>query len=136
MFNVCPACGEYTDAKEVLNQPPRAMCPDCNYEQKFLSLPLFVITGASGAGKTTAALELVSATKDFVILDQDILWNDAFNEPDNDYRLFRNTWLRMVKNINQAGKPVVLVGSAIPQQFESCPERRYLRSIHYLALVC
>jgi broad-specificity NMP kinase len=136
MFNVCPGCGEYTQAKEVVKPPVRAVCPVCGYEQKFLFLPLFVVTGASGSGKTTAALELVSKTQDFVILDQDILWNDAFNEPDNDYRLFRNTWLRMVKNIQQAGKPVVLFGSAIPQQYEACPERRYIRSIDYLALVC
>src|SRR5262249_23524488 len=44
--------------------------------------------------------------------------------------------LRMVKNIHQAGKPVVLFGSAIPQQYESCTERRYIQGIHYLALVC
>lgn len=136
MFNVCPGCGEYTDAKEVMNTPVRAVCSVCGYEREFLSLPLYVITGASGSGKTTAALELIATTQDFIILDQDILWNDAFNKPDDDYRMFRNTWLRMVKNIHQAGKPVVLFGSAIPQQYESCIERRYVASIHYLALIC
>lgn len=136
MFNVCPGCGEYTDVKEIINKPVRAVCPVCGHERQFLSLPLFVITGASGSGKTTAALELITTTHDFVILDQDILWNEAFNEPESDYRAFRNTWLRMVKNIHQAGKPVVLFGSAIPQQYEPCIERRYVSSIHYLALVC
>jgi hypothetical protein len=29
----------------------------------------------------------------------------------------------------------VLVGSAVPEQFESCPERRYFSDIHYFALV-
>jgi broad-specificity NMP kinase len=136
LFNVCPGCGEYSDAKKVIGPPIKAVCTSCGYESKFLSLPLFVITGANGSGKTTAALELIPVTQDFVILDQDILWNDAFNEPENDFRLFRNTWLRMVKNIHQAGKPVVLFGSAIPEQYESCVERRYVGSIHYLALVC
>ena len=135
MFNVCPGCGEYTDAKEIINPPGRAICTICGYERQFLSLPLFVITGASGSGKTTVALELVAGSNDFVVLDQDILWNDAFNEPVNDYQFFRNTWLRMVKNINQAGKPVVLIGSATPEQYESCVERRYISRIHYLALV-
>jgi broad-specificity NMP kinase len=133
---VCPGCGEYSDAKKVISSPIRAVCAFCGYESKFLSLPLFVITGASGSGKTTAALELIAVTQDFVILDQDILWNDAFDEPENDFRRFRNTWLRMVKNIHQAGKSVVLFGSAIPEQYESCVERRYVGSIHYLALVC
>jgi broad-specificity NMP kinase len=136
MFNVCPGCGEYADAKEIIDLPVRAVCPVCKYECRFLSLPLFVVTGASGSGKTTVALELVKTAENFVILDQDILWNDAFNAPEDDYQLFRNTWLRMVKNINQAGKSVVLFGSAIPEQYESCVERRYLKTIHYLALMC
>lgn len=42
----------------------------------------------------------------------------------------------MVKNIHQAGKSVVLFGSCIPEQYESCIERRYLSAIHYLTLVC
>jgi len=29
-----------------------------------------------------------------------------------------------------------LVGSALPEQFENCPERRYFTHIHYLAVVC
>jgi broad-specificity NMP kinase len=136
MFNVCPNCGEYNDKKDVLSLPDRAVCLNCTHEQRFLSLPLYVITGASGSGKTTAALKLIERTHEFVILDQDILWTDAFNSPDNDYQVFRNIWLRMVKNIHQAGRSVVLFGSAIPQQYESCTERRYLSCIHYLALVC
>jgi hypothetical protein len=36
----------------------------------------------------------------------------------------------------QAGYPVVLCGTAIPEQFETCPERRYFSTLHYLALVC
>ncbi|PWT94566.1 MAG: hypothetical protein C5B53_12845 [Candidatus Melainabacteria bacterium] len=64
------------------------------------------------------------------------MWNDAFNSPEDDFRQFRNTWLRIAKNIHQAGKSVVLFGSAVPQQFEFCPERRYISDIRYLALVC
>lgn len=99
-------------------------------------LPLFVVTGASGSGKTTAALKLARQMKSVVVLDQDILWNDTFNTPEDNYKAFRNTWLRMAKNINQGGRPVVLFGSAIPEQFESLNERRYFEKIHYLALYC
>jgi hypothetical protein len=45
-------------------------------------------------------------------------------------------WLRMAKNISQAERPVVLLGSAIPEQFESSPERRYFETLHYMTLVC
>jgi adenylate kinase family enzyme len=136
MFNVCPGCGAYSDAKVVIHSPGKAVCPECKHETSYLSLPLFVVTGASGSGKTTAAMELVKQTHDFIVLDQDILWSEAFNKPENDYRLFRNTWLRMAKNLHQSGKSVVLFGSAIPKQYESCIERRYIGTIYYLALVC
>lgn len=136
MFNVCPGCGEYTEKKEVLTAPDRAVCPSCGHASEFKYLPLFVVTGASGAGKTTVALSLSQSAKQYVVLDQDILWCDAFNEPDDDFMQFRNTWLRMVKNIQQAGRSVVLFGTSIPKQFETCAERRYLSAIHYMALVC
>ncbi|HNB23194.1 MAG TPA: AAA family ATPase [Candidatus Melainabacteria bacterium] len=136
MFNVCPGCGEYSDDKEVIPVPPVAICPHCQYGSPFVLLPFFVVTGASGSGKTTSALKLCRKLKDVVVLDQDILWNESFNTPDNNYKEFRNTWLRIAKNINQAGRPVVLFGSAIPEQFENLNERRYIEKIHYLTLYC
>ncbi len=136
MFNVCPGCGEYSDDKEVIPLPTVAICPHCNYGSQFVMLPLFIVTGASGSGKTTVALKLARQMKDVVVLDQDILWNETFNTPDDNYKAFRNTWLRMAKNINQAGRPVVLFGSAIPEQFESLNERRYFEKTHYLSLYC
>ncbi len=136
MFNVCPGCGEYSDDKDVIPVPPVAICPHCNYGSQFVMLPLFIVTGASGSGKTTAALKLARLMKDVVVLDQDILWNDSFNTPEDNYKAFRNKWLRMAKNINQAGRPVVLFGSAIPEQFENLNERRYIEKMHYLSLYC
>lgn len=136
MFNVCPSYGEYTEKKEVLHSPDRAVCPSCGSSTEFKSLPLFVVTGASGSGKTTVALSLVRTASEYIVLDQDILWCDAFNTPDDDFMMFRNTWLRVVKNVQQAGRSVVLFGTSIPKQFESCAERRYLSAIHYLGLVC
>lgn len=51
MFNVCPKCGEYHADKIIDNADPFAICPVCGYSNKFVKLPLFAITGASGAGK-------------------------------------------------------------------------------------
>jgi hypothetical protein len=42
----------------------------------------------------------------------------------------------MAKNIGQAGRPVVLCGTVLPEHLEVCPERRYFSRIYYLALVC
>lgn len=112
------------------------MCPECGHEHEFLQLPMFVITGASGTGKSTVMLRLAGTVQDFVCLDSDILWCDAFNKPDDDYMQYRNIWLRVVKNIAQSGRPVALFGSSTPGQFERCVERRYIGEIHYLALTC
>lgn len=93
--------------------------------QEFLQLPLFIITGASGEGKTTIALELTSITKDFNIIETDILWDQRYNSPETNYREYRVQWLRIAKNISQNGKPVVLCGTAMPNQIEECEESRY-----------
>jgi hypothetical protein len=137
VFNVCPGCGLYREDKHVDVDKQVAVCPECGHEHKFSQLPLLVITGASGTGKSTVMLRMAQgAAPDFVCLDSDILWCDAFNKPDDDYIQYRNTWLRVVKNIAQSGRPVALFGSSTPGQFEQCVERRYIGPIHYLALTC
>ena len=136
MFNVCPNCGMYSDEKSVDPKGPFAICPQCGYAHRFVQLPLFVVTGASGTGKTMVCLELVARMPECVCLECDIFWRPEFATPADDYRGFRNLCLRAAKNIGQNGRPVVLFGSAIPQQYEACPERRYFTETHYLALVC
>jgi predicted kinase len=136
MFNVCPKCGEYSVEKEIDLSGPFAICPNCHYKHPFLRLPLFIITGASGTGKSTVCLALVSQLPECVVLESDILWNPAFDTPEDNYRRYREIWLRLAKNIGQSGRPVVLAGSATPEQFENLSERRYFSTIHYLALVC
>lgn len=136
MFNVCPACGEYSVEKAIDPAGPFAVCPHCGYAHPFVQLPLFVVTGASGVGKSTVALALPDALPECVCLDSDILWGVVPATPDDDYRGYADVWLRLAKNIGQGGRPVVLLGSAVPARFELAPERRYFTTIHYLALVC
>jgi Shikimate kinase len=136
MFNVCPNCGEYHADKVIVPEGPYAVCPSCGFKHQFVYLPLFILTGASGAGKTATSLALAAKAKDFVVMESDILWRAEFNQPATDYRSYRETWLRVCKNISQAGKPVILCGAGVPAQFEQCTERRYFSTVHYLALIC
>ncbi len=69
-------------------------------------------------------------------MESDILWQDVFNKPEEDFKTYRNLWLRVAKNISQSDRPVALIGSSTPGQFEKCAESRYFSKIHYLALVC
>lgn len=134
MFNVCPGCGEYNDARQIL-PGGIARCNTCGHDHSYVKLPLFVVTGASGTGKTSALLRLHSRLPECVCLESDILWRDEFNK-DGDYREYRNLWLRVAKNISQSYRPVVLFGSTLPGQFEECNESRYFSAIHYLAFTC
>jgi len=117
---------------------PYAVCPECGYPHPFLYLPLMVVSGASGTGKSTLCNHLMGKVEGAVLLDSDILWRAEFDKPEDDYRDYFETWLRMCKNIHQSGKPVVLFGAGVgvPANLENCIERRYIAQIHYLALVC
>jgi len=122
--------------KQISEDGEFAICPFCGHKQQIKRMPLFIISGPSGAGKSTTSSQLFLKEKDYIVLDSDILWSDEFNEPETNYIRFRELWLRLCKNISQIGKPVVLCGCAVPEQFENCIERRYFSDIYYLAVVC
>jgi predicted kinase/DNA-directed RNA polymerase subunit RPC12/RpoP len=140
MFNVCHNCGLYRADKIIdsTGSGPYAICPECGHKHPFRQLPLLIVSGASGAGKSSVCRAMLGKLQDVVLLDSDILWRPEFNKPEDNYRDFFETWLRMAKNISQSGRPVVLFGAGmgVPENIEPCVERRYFSDIHYLALVC
>jgi broad-specificity NMP kinase len=136
MFNVCWACGEYSEAKEIDPTGPFAICPRCGHRHRFRRLPLLVVTGASGAGKTTVCQLLAPRLETAVVLEMDILWGHVPTEPEDDYRSYKSSWLRVAMNVGQAGRPVVLCGTVAPGSLERLTGARYFAAIHYLALVC
>ena len=99
-------------------------------------LPLFIITGASGVGKSTACEVLFQNESEYIVLESDLLWHDVYNEPDENYRKYRELWLRVCANISQIGKPIILCGCAVPEQFDVCEEKELFTKIYYLAIVC
>jgi|SRR6266498_4574099 len=138
MFNVCHNCGLYRVDKIIDPSGPYAICPECGYKHPFRQLPLLIVSGASGAGKTSVCKAMIGKLDNVVLLDSDILWRPEYNKPEDNYRDFFETWLRVAKNISQAGRPVILFGAGmgVPENIEPCVERRYFSDIHYLALVC
>lgn len=138
MLNICVQCGKYRADKEIDPSGPFAVCPECGHRQPFLQLPLFMVSGASGTGKSTALHHLLGVMNETVLLDSDILWRREFDTPGDHYQNFMETWLRVCKDISQSGKPVMLfgAGTGVPENIEPCVERRYFSNVHYLALVC
>jgi shikimate kinase len=98
--------------------------------------PLFVITGASGTGKSTVALGLAVAVREWRCLDADALWRPEYDHPEDGYQTFRSLALRAASAISSARLPVVLLSGGTPEQFETSPERHTFGEVHYLALVC
>jgi len=99
-------------------------------------LPLFIITGASGVGKSTICEVLFQNETEYIIMESDLLWHDVYNTPNDNYRKYRELWLRICANISQIGKPVVLCGCVTPEQFDVCIEKDLFTEIYYLAIIC
>jgi len=137
MINVCPNCERWTPEKEVDSLRSVVICPECNGESSFQLQPLFILGGASGAGKTATCAALTGQFTEVVVLDADILWMDYFHDPAKWPELF-DLWLRMCKNISQSGRPVLLCGAGmgVPANLQASVEHRYFSAIHYLALTC
>ena len=138
MINVCLQCGIYRPDKVIDPVGPCAICPECGFKHPFLQLPLMVVSGASGTGKSTVCQHLLGRVSQSVLLDSDILWRPEFNTPQTKFRDYFETWLRVCKNVSQSGRPIVLFGAGVgvPENIEGCIERRYFSQVHYLALVC
>lgn len=98
-------------------------------------LPLFIVSGASCAGKSTACRVLFQKEVDYIVLESDLLWNKIYDTPEDNYREYRSRWMNVCANISQIGKPVVLCGCGVPDSFESVPERQLFTTVHYLAIV-
>ena len=136
VFDVCSNCGQYAENKPVDQSGPFVVCQRCGYKYPFLQLPLFIIGGVSGTGKTTICLELVSRFTECIVLDSDLLWRAAFVDPENNHEGFRSTWLEIAANISQSRRPVALFGIADPERYEALPTRHYFSVIHYLLYTC
>ena len=98
--------------------------------------PLFIITGASCAGKSTLCEELFRSEREYIVLESDLLWQERYNTPEDGYRAYRSLWMRLCADVGQSGLPVVLCGCGVPEQFETRGERELFTQVHYLAVVC
>jgi DNA-directed RNA polymerase subunit RPC12/RpoP len=138
MLYVCHQCGAYRVDKIIDPDGPYAICPECGYKQTFRFSPLMVVSGASGAGKSVVLTRLAGKINSVIVMDSDIIWRAEFNQPEEGYRNFFESWLRIALNIGQSGRPVVIFGAGfgVPENLEMLVERRYFSDIKYLALVC
>ncbi|MCR5836969.1 MAG: AAA family ATPase [Lachnospiraceae bacterium] len=133
MLGICQKCGNTQWDKEV--QGNKIICPKCGNCWTFKKLPVFILTGCSGIGKTTTAQELQRMTDQYVVLDMDFLYN-IMNHPqsvDDNYNMIEQA-LSLSKNINQTGKSVVWTCAGNLEKFPRVYSARFFSDIKVLAL--
>jgi hypothetical protein len=107
-------------------------CPRCGAEDQLPNFPLFVVTGASAAGKTTMTELLRSRLPGCEVFDSDAILQVAALGWD----VWRSTWLRLAHAVALNGRVTVLCGSLLPSQLEALPTRKIIGPIHFCTLDC
>lgn len=131
MIGNCPKCGNYEWDKVVSDDKIYISCPKCEYQWKFKSLPIFILTGCSGVGKSTTALELMQRETDYIVMDGDI-----FGILGEDYQYRAEQLLNFSKNIMQVGKPILWTMAGALEKLNNTYNSRFIKEFHFLALVC
>src|SRR5580658_1573472 len=118
-----------------------AVCPQCGRaDDAAARSPLFVVTGASGSGKTAvlAPLARVLAGR-CVTFDVDWLLDaarDLGDGPPIRWPAFQEAWLAIAHGVAQSGMPTVLLGPFIPRQLEDLYARRWVSDVYFSLLDC
>lgn len=101
---------------------------------------MFVVTGASGSGKTAVLPALAHRLRDrCVTFDADLLLDAAGAFADGrpiNWTAFGDLWLAVAHGVAQSGRPTVLLGPFIPEHVQRHTARRWIGDIHYLVLDC
>jgi ribosomal protein S27AE len=127
----CMTCGPGT----VMDADPRAHrlhCPSCGSESWLPALPLFVVTGASGTGKSTITEPLQRLIPGCLVFETDVILHVAALGWDT----WRNTWLQLAHAAALGGRATILTGSLTPDQLERLPARKLVGPIHFALLDC
>jgi hypothetical protein len=127
----CMTCGP--DA--ALDRDPLApvlRCARCGAGERVPALPLFVVTGASGVGKTTVTEPLRRLLPDCAVFEVDLTLQVAALG----WEIWRDTWLRVAYGEALHGRVTVLCGSLMPDQLDAVPARKLLGPIHFCDLDC
>ncbi|MCK9859341.1 MULTISPECIES: AAA family ATPase [Paenibacillus] len=95
-------------------------------------IPLFIVTGSSGSGKTYVIDELRKILPHFNIFDIDNLREVGIT----DEQQIRNVWLRVARNTAESGRMTIICGTAMPWDIKKCVDYPYFKHVYYLNLHC
>jgi hypothetical protein len=128
MAVVCSGCGAYIQpVVDVAAQT--SLCPECGHPAAMRILPLFIVTGASGVGKTAVVGELRRLLPAWDIFETDVIHGA-------DWQQVKCNWLRIAHAIAQSGRYTLLCGTMLPEEVNRCDHRPFFSQVHYLNLHC
>ncbi len=134
MVGICPKCGSHAWDKTVSGTT--VCCQKCGHTWQFQKMPLFILTGCSGVGKTTTAQELLLRGVDFVVLDADAYYSIMSLQTQEDYLKKFEHMQSLSKNIMQSGRPVLWTVTGNLPLLRQTYSERFFSDIYCLALVC
>lgn len=134
MVEICPKCGNYDPDKIVTDKT--IACPKCGHSWNFLKLPLFIVTGASGVGKTTTVRAVQRACRELICLDSDLFYNNMPHETPEDYMAQTEALMAVARDVMQCGKPTVWARAGNIDMLDKAYGARFFSGIYVLALVC
>jgi Nitrous oxide reductase len=129
-IGICPKCGGYSTDKsiDIQNGINYSVCKDCGNPHPFKRLPLFVVIGSSGSGKTNVCLEMPNVTQDIICLDGDIFLPMAA-ATDGNWDSFRYLVMEVCVNISQYGKPVAIFHGGMPDDYINNDMAKFFQKI-------
>ena len=131
MIGTCRNCGNYQWDKKISEDGKQVVCPRCNSHWNYKSLPLFILTGCSGVGKTTTAQELQLRETKYIVMDADI-----FTFLGEDYSARAEQLLHFSKNIMQGGMPLMWTMAGALEKLNEAYNGRFFHQIYFLCLIC
>lgn len=126
---VCPSCGQYTLDNED-RRADKLSCEGCGSSVRANLYSLFIITGASGSGKTSVLPLVRSRLPNSIVYDADLLWGRCAEGQ------FLNNWLKIAYSNAQAGVHTILCGTVMPWDLDAAENRPLVGSVFYLNLHC
>lgn len=134
MITICPKCRNYKWDKTV--EGNSITCPECGEKWNYIQKPLYVITGCSGVGKTTAGQALQKLTTDYVVLDADIFYNIMPHENEEDGLGQIEQMYIFSVNIAQSDRPVIWTMAGNIDKLMQVYHARFFQEVRVLALTC
>lgn len=131
---VCARCAHRTPLVVVTEQQ-QLRCPGCHEVRTYSPLPMVLVTGASGSGKTTMAQHLrllFGGARDYAVMDTDLFLHMA----QFGWSAWCNNWLLLAYGLAENGCVLILCGAIDPHDLEDLPARPLVGDIHSLLLTC